>query len=100
MYLLLTDKTNRAGTLMIIHTWNAFTKGQNTQVDIYFIFATQLKFGIDPLYQAWLFDTFSNCHNLHIGCNTSLFDMHWAMRLIKMHCIKSLNIKMKVSWIH
>ena len=75
-------------------------KGQNTQVDIYFIFATQLKFGIDPLYQAWLFDTFSNCHNLHIGCNTSLFDMHWAMRLIKMHCIKSLNIKMKVSWTH
>ena len=56
----------------------------------------ELKFGIDPLYQAWLFDTFGNCSNLHICSNTSLFDMHWAMILIKMHCIKSLNIKMKV----
>ena len=60
----------------------------------------ELKFGIDPLYQAWLFDTFSNCINLHICGNTFLFDMHWAMRLIKMHCIKSLNIKMKVSCNH
>ena len=45
------------------------TKGHNhnTQVDIYFYL------------------TFSNCHNLHICCNTSFFDMHWAMILIKMH---------------
>ena len=76
-----------------------FTKGQNTQIDIYFFFflAMQLKFEIDPLYQSWLFDTFNNCQNLHIYCNISLFDMHWATRLTKMHCIQSLNIKTKVS---
>ena len=57
----------------------------------------QLKFRIDPLYQAWLFGTFSNCHNFHVCSNASLFNMHWAMRLIKMHCIKSINIKMNIS---
>ena len=53
VYLLLTDKTNRAGILMIIYIHKKpLPKGQNTQIDIYFIFAMQLKFGIDPLYQA------------------------------------------------
>ena len=49
VYLLLTDKTNIAGIMMIK---KPLPKGQNTQIDIYFIFAMQLKFGIDPLYQA------------------------------------------------
>ena len=49
VYLLLTDKTNKAG-IMIIK--KPLSKGQNTQIDIYFIFAMQLKFGIDPLYHA------------------------------------------------
>ena len=51
--LLLTDKTNRAGILMIIYIHKKPSpKVQNTEIDIYFIFAIQLKFGIDPLYQA------------------------------------------------
>ena len=73
VYLLLTDKTNRAGIMMIK---KPLPKSQNTQIDIYFIFAMQLKFGIDPLYHASLFDKFNNCKNLNICCNTSLFDMH------------------------
>ena len=32
---------------------------------IYLAFAMQLKIGIDSIYQAWLFDTFSNYYNLH-----------------------------------
>ena len=86
VYLLMTDKTNRAVFWWLYIHKKPLPKGQNTQIDIYFIFAMQLKFGIDPLYQAWLFDTFNNCHNLHICCNT-LFDMPWANRLIKMHCM-------------
>ena len=73
VYLLLTDKTNRAGILMIIYIKSLY---QRVRILIYFIFAMLLKFGIDPLYQAGLFDTFNKCHNLHICCHTSLFDMH------------------------
>ena len=53
VYLLLTDKTNRAGILMIIYIHKKpLPKRQKAQTDIYFIFAMQLKFGIDPIYQA------------------------------------------------
>lgn len=34
----------------------------------------QLKFGINPIYQAWLFDTLGNCDSLYIPCNTSFFN--------------------------
>ena len=73
VYLLLNDKTDRAGVLMIIYIKDL---SQKVRILIYFIFAMQLMLGIDPLYQARLFDTFNNCHYLHICCNTCLFDMH------------------------
>ena len=73
VYILLTDKTNGAGILMIvkrhfddyIHKNNS-SKRHNTQADIYFVFAMQFKIEINPVYKARLFETFSNCHNLHI----------------------------------
>ena len=59
VYLLLTDKTNGAGTLMItkthvddhIHKKN-LPKRHNTQVEIYFMFVMQLKIEINPVYYA------------------------------------------------
>ena len=36
----------------------------------------QLKIGIDPFYQARLFETFSNRHNLHMCYYRRFFDMH------------------------
>ena len=55
VYLLLTDTTNGASILMIIkrHFDNYqkhLSKRHNTQVDIYFIFAMQLKIEINPVY--------------------------------------------------
>ena len=57
MYILLTEKTNEAGILMIIKRHfddyinkNLLSKRHNKQVDIYFIFAMQLKIEIDPVY--------------------------------------------------
>lgn len=41
----------------------------------------QLKFGVNPVYQAWSFDTLGNCDSLYIPCNTSFFDVHTTMRL-------------------
>ena len=57
-YLLLTDKTNGAGILMIIKRYfDDYTKKKkhlpkphNTQDDIYFIFSMQLKIEINPVY--------------------------------------------------
>ena len=57
VYLLLTDKNNRAGILMTtkrhvddyIHK-KYLSKCHNTQVDIYFMFAMQLKAEINPVY--------------------------------------------------
>ena len=59
VYLLLTDKTNEAGILMIIkghfddyiHKKN-LSKRHNTQDEIYFTFAMQLKIEINPVYSA------------------------------------------------
>ena len=73
VYILLTDKTNGAGILIIIKRHfddyihkNHLSKRHKTQVDIYFVFAMQFKIEINPGYQARLFETFTNCHNLHI----------------------------------
>ena len=72
VYQLLTDKTNIADILMIIYIHKqCLWKRHNTQVGIWFIFARQIKSGIYPFYQTQLFETFSNCHNLHICCNTA-----------------------------
>ena len=57
IYLLLIDKTKRAGILIItkmhfddyIHKKH-LSKRHNTQVDIYFIFAMQLKIETNPVY--------------------------------------------------
>ena len=57
VYLLLTEKTNGAGILMnikrhfddYIHKKH-ISKRHNTQADIYFFFAIQLKIEINPLY--------------------------------------------------
>ena len=48
VYLLLNDKTDRAGVLMIIYIKDL---SQKVRILIYFIFAMQLMLGIDPLYQ-------------------------------------------------
>ena len=40
-------------------------KGCNTQVGIYLTFEIKMKIGIDPVCHVWLFDTFSNYHNLY-----------------------------------
>ena len=57
VYLLLTDKTNGAGILMIIKRHfddylhkKHLSKRHNKQVDIYFIFAMQLKIEINLVY--------------------------------------------------
>ena len=57
LYLLLTDKTNGPGILMIIKRHfddymhkKHLSKSHNTQDDIYFIFAMQLKIEINPVY--------------------------------------------------
>ena len=57
VYLLLTGKTNGAGILMIIKKHfddyihkKHLSKRHNTQVDIYFIFAIQLKTEINLVY--------------------------------------------------
>ena len=56
VYLLLTEKTNGAGILMIIKRHFDYylhkkhlSKRHNTQVDIYFILAMQLKIEINPV---------------------------------------------------
>ena len=57
VYLLMTDKTKGAGILMIIKRHfddyihkKHLSKRHNTQVDIYFIFAMQLKIDINHVY--------------------------------------------------
>ena len=57
VYLLLTDKTNGAGILMIVKRHfddyihkKHLSKRHNKQVDIYFIFAMQPKIEINPVY--------------------------------------------------
>ena len=50
VYLLLTDKTNRAYFDDYIYIKKLYKKGQNTQIDIYFYFCNAV--GIDSLYQA------------------------------------------------
>ena len=42
-----------------------WSKGCNAQFGIYLSFAMKMKIGIDPVCHVWLFDTFSNYHNLH-----------------------------------
>lgn len=42
-----------------------WSKGCNEQVGVYITSAMQLQIGIGPAYEAWLFDTISNHHNLH-----------------------------------
>ena len=57
VYLLLTEKTNGVGILIIIKRHfddyihkKHLSKRHNTQVDIYFIFAMQMKIEINPVY--------------------------------------------------
>ena len=52
MYLLLAEKTNKAGILMITYTKNKkhLSKRHNTQVGIYFNFGIQLEIRLDPVY--------------------------------------------------
>ena len=52
VYLLLTGKTNRAGISMIINIKSLYQKVRILKLTFTSFFAMQLKFGIDPLYQA------------------------------------------------
>ena len=53
MYLLLTDKTNRAGILMIIYIYiKSIYENAIILHKLVFIFAVQLKIGIYPVYKA------------------------------------------------
>ena len=41
-----------------------WSKGFDAQVNIYLTFAMLVNIEIDPVYQAWLFDAFSDYHYL------------------------------------